>query len=66
MRERVLALLGSGGAILAGQALLTETSPLLLQRGLPLLAAFLAILGLVGWAPSFVRRVLSALSGNAP
>ena len=65
-RARALAILGGVGLAAIGQAAFPHWSTPSLEMGLMTLGAILIIVGLIGWAPSFLRDWLSALSGLAP
>ncbi|MDE3002917.1 MAG: hypothetical protein OXU33_13300 [Gemmatimonadota bacterium] len=66
LRARALSILGGVGIAAIGQAAFPQWSTPGIEVALTTGGAILIIVGLIGWAPSFLKDWLSALSGLAP
>jgi hypothetical protein len=65
-RQRGVALLLAGVLVLLGETFLAGSGPSIVRAAMAVLAAGLGVVGIAGRAPGVLRRLLGALSGDAP
>lgn len=65
-RERSVSLLLAAGLVVSGQLFLTASDLSIVRVSMAVLAAAFGVAGIIGRAPRVLRRILGALSGDAP